>query len=152
MTGVLLIAVVVFAIVVALATTLNKRRPEPPTQTTWQTPQQLDRSEFAAPHQPFLVALFVSETCDTCAGMIPKVEILRSETVAVDVVWFQTDKDRHLRYNIDAVPTTLIADREGVVVKSFVGPASAADLWAAVAETREPGSTPPPEAHRPIGE
>ncbi len=152
MTGVLLIALVVLAIVVALATTLNKRRPEPPTQTTWQTPQQLDRSEFAGPSQPFLVALFVSETCDTCAGMIPKVEVLQSATVAVDVVRYQTDLERHQRYNIDAVPTTLIADADGVVVKSFLGPASAADLWAAVAETREPGSTPPPEAHRPIGD
>ncbi len=149
MIGIFLISVVVLAIVVIAATTLNKRKPEPPTQTKWQTPQQLNREEFVGPTAPWLIALFVSDTCDSCAGMVGKVEVLRSDTVAVEVISYQQDFDRHQRYSVDAVPTTVIADRDGVVVKSFVGPASAADLWAAVAEVREPGSTPPPEAHVP---
>jgi hypothetical protein len=148
--GIFLISVVVLAIVIVAATTLNKRKPEPPTQTTWDTPQQLDRNEFAEPTFPWLVALFVSDTCDSCAGMVGKVEVLRSDTVAIEVISYQRDLARHQRYHVDAVPTTVIADRDGVVVKSFVGPASAADLWAAVAEVREPGSTPPPEAHVPL--
>jgi hypothetical protein len=145
--GLLLLCVVVGAMVVVAATTLNRRKPEPPTQTTWLVPQQLNRAEFAGSNHPWLVALFTSETCDSCASMVSKVEVLRSSSVAVDVVSYQADFERHKRYNIDAVPTTVIADPEGIVVKSFVGPASAADLWAAVAELREPGSTPPPEAH-----
>ena len=48
----------------------------------------------------------------------------------------------HDRYGIDAVPTTLVVDTSGVVVASFIGPVTATDLWAAVAEAREPGSTP----------
>jgi len=34
------------------------------------------------------------------------------------------------------VPIVVIADLDGVVRKSFVGPMSATDLWAAVAEAR----------------
>jgi hypothetical protein len=36
-----------------------------------------------------------------------------------------------------------VADAEGAVRASFVGPATATDLWAAVAELRDPGSVPP---------
>ncbi len=35
-----------------------------------------------------------------------------------------------------------VADATGVVRASFLGPVTATDLWAAVAEAREPGSTP----------
>jgi hypothetical protein len=40
------------------------------------------------------------------------------------------------------VPLVLIAGDDGVVRRHFVGPVTATDLWAAVAEAREPGSTP----------
>ena len=43
---------------------------------------------------------------------------------------------------IEAVPTTLVVDGDGVVAAGFIGPITATDLWAAVAEAREPGSTP----------
>ena len=39
-----------------------------------------------------------------------------------------------------AVPMILVADRDGVVQASFVGPPGATDLWAAVAEVRDPGA------------
>jgi hypothetical protein len=48
----------------------------------------------------------------------------------------------HERYHIEAVPTLVIADREGVVRASFMGPMTATDLWAACAEARQPGSSP----------
>ena len=38
----------------------------------------------------------------------------------------------------------LVADAEGVVRRAFVGATSATDLWAAVAELREPGTSPEP--------
>jgi hypothetical protein len=50
----------------------------------------------------------------------------------------------HQKYKVDAVPIAVIADRDGVVRASFVGPMSATDLWAAVAEVRDPGSSPEP--------
>ena len=61
-------------------------------------------------------------------------------TTAVEAV---ADKALHDRYGIDAVPTLVIADHEGVVLASFVGPVTAADLWATMADLREPGSVPP---------
>ena len=147
---ILVIAVVIAAVVALAATTYrNRRTPEPPTQTAWSVPQQLDRAEFDDPRAAWLAVLFTSETCATCANMAEKVELLRSTEVAVDIVSFQARRIAHERYCIDAVPTVVVADLEGVVRASFVGPVSATDLWASVAELREPGSTPPPEAHGP---
>ena len=52
--------------------------------------------------------------------------------------------DLHERYAIDAVPCIVVADEAGVVRASFIGVPTATDLWAAVAEAREPGSSPEP--------
>ena len=62
--------------------------------------------------------------------------------MAVQQVEVTAEPELHRRYGIDAVPLTLVADEQGVVVKHFIGPLTATDLWAAVAEAREPGSTP----------
>jgi hypothetical protein len=150
MPGLILLIVVVAAVALVAATFLRRRPEEPPTQTTWTVPQQLDLRDFGSPTQPWLVVLFTSETCETCAAMTNKVALLASDAVAVNVRSYQQHADVHKRYRIDAVPTCVIADADGVVRNSFVGPVSATDLWAAVAELREPGSTPPPEAHTPI--
>jgi hypothetical protein len=64
--------------------------------------------------------------------------------VAVQELEVAARKDLHDRYRIEAVPTTVVADAAGVVRQSWVGPITATDLWAAVAELREPGSTPGP--------
>jgi hypothetical protein len=48
----------------------------------------------------------------------------------------------HARYKIEAVPALVVADAAGVVKAGFLGPIKAQDLWAAVAECREPGSSP----------
>ncbi len=143
------IVALIAAVITLVAVSLRSRRPEPPTQTRNGPPQQLDRADFPRPEAPWLAVLFVSETCHTCAAVIPKVEMLASSDVAVRVASFQTDKALHERYEIDSVPTTLLASSTGEVLKAFLGPVSATDLWAAMAELREPGSTPPPEAHTP---
>jgi hypothetical protein len=85
------------------------------------------------------VAVFSSETCHTCADVIAKAEVLRSPDVAVDVVPFQTRRDVHQRYAIDAVPCLIVADAGGAVQASFLGPVTATDLWAAVARARQHG-------------
>ena len=51
----------------------------------------------------------------------------------VDVLEFPAQRDVHERYRIDAVPTLVVADADGVVRASVVGPVSATDLWALVA-------------------
>lgn len=135
-------AVLVIAGVVALVA--RRRRPDPPTQpTSWTVPAQLDRHDFARPDAAWLVAVFTSSTCESCAGLVDKAKPLASDVVAVDDIEFVARRDLHERYGIDAVPTLVIADADGVVQGSFVGPVTATDLWATVAELREPGSTPP---------
>ena len=71
-----------------------------------------------------------------------KAKVLASSQVAVVEVEFASQRALHQRYGIDAVPTTVVADSQGVVRASFLGRATATDLWAAVAEARDPGSRP----------
>ena len=141
------IAAVILAIAVLIAQQLSRRKPEPPTQQAWTVPQQLDRADFERPDAPWLVAVFTSATCESCERMRAKAEVLRSDAVAVQVLEYPGATETHKRYGIDAVPTIVIADADGVVGRHFIGSATATDLWAAVAELREPGSTPPPDAH-----
>jgi thioredoxin-like negative regulator of GroEL len=88
------------------------------------------------------VAVFSSATCQSCAKAVEVARVLESDQVAVDDVEVGARKAVHDRYGIEAVPTIVVADGDGVVRASFVGPPTATDLWAAVAEVREPGSTP----------
>lgn len=139
----LLLVVALAAVAVVVAVVVQRRsRPPAPTRTGWTVPDQLDRADFARPDAPWLVVLFSSATCASCQGTWGKVEALDSSEVAVEDVPFQAARDRHERYGIDAVPLVLVADAEGVVRTSFVGPPSAADLWASLAELRSPGSVP----------
>jgi hypothetical protein len=140
----LAIAVVLVAVVVSIAALLRRRRPSAPTQSHWEAPVQLDRSEFDRSDAPWLVVVFSSSTCHTCADMVHKSQVLASDAVAVQEVEAGASADLHRRYGIEAVPITVVADGDGVVRAAFIGPASATDLWAAVAELREPGSSPEP--------
>jgi hypothetical protein len=139
----LAVAAVLVVVAVVVAFVLQRRRtPEAPTQPTWSVPKQLDRADFARPDAPWLVAVFSSASCQSCAGMVAKAKVLASTEVAVDDVEVGARKALHERYRIEAVPITVMADGDGVVLASFVGPSTATDLWAALAEIREPGSTP----------
>ncbi len=66
--------------------------------------------------------------------------MLASSAVSVNTVDYLNRADLHRRYEIDAVPTAVIADENGVVKRGFIGPVTATDLWAGLAEVREPGS------------
>jgi len=131
---VLAAAVVLVSVVVALI--LDRRRPEAPTQGNWAVPVQLDRADFARPDAPWLVAVFTSATCDSCAQAVARARVLASAEVVVDEAEVTARPDLHRRYRIDAVPIVVVADAEGVVRTSFTGPPSATDLWAAVAGVR----------------
>ena len=139
----LVIALVIVAVAVVVAEIARRRRtPDAPTQRRFTVPEQVDRADFPRPDAPWLVAVFTSDTCDKCAEVWMKAELLASEDVAVANVEFVRDRAIHDRYGIDAVPTLIITNAVGVTQRSFLGPVSATDLWAAVAEAREPGSTP----------
>jgi hypothetical protein len=144
------IAVAVFVVAVVVALVLRRRsRPDTPTQVTWTAPRQLDRADFRRPEAEWLVAVFSSSTCASCAAMVEKATVLASASVAVEELEARTRPDLHRRYGIEAVPITVIADAAGVVRAAFVGPTTATDLWAAVAEVRQPGSTPEPDLGHP---
>ena len=128
-------AVVVVAIVVAVI--LERRRPEAPTQGSWTVPAQLDRADFARPDAPWLVAVFTSATCDSCQRTVEQARVLASDAVVVEEAEVKARPDLHRRYHIAAVPIVVVADADGVVRKSFTGPPSATDLWAAVASARD---------------
>ena len=136
------IALVVVVLVAVVAVVAQRRRPDAPTQREFSIPTQLDRADFPRPEAPWLVAVFTSATCGTCAGVWERARHLDSEAVAVCDLEVGAERQLHERYGIDAVPLTLVADAEGVVQRSFIGPLTATDLWAAVAELREPGTLP----------
>ncbi len=138
----LVVVLAVAAVAVVVAWLVQRRQPDAPVRTGYTVPGQLHRPDFARSDAEWLAVVFTSETCDSCAGVWSKVALLESDAVAVEDVPVQHRKDLHDRYGIDGVPTTVIADAEGVVRASFLGPATATDLWAAVAELREPGSVP----------
>lgn len=142
------IALAVVAAAVAAGFVLRRRQVvEAPTQPRYDVPAQLDRADFRA-DTPWLVAVFSSGTCTTCADVVRKAQVLVSPQVAVVDVEYSANRALHAKYDIQAVPIVAIADADGVVRAGFAGPVSATDLWAAVAEARSPGSSPEPELGR----
>ena len=132
-----LIAAVLVGIAVVVALIVERRRPAPPTQPTFAVPAQLDRADFTRPDAPWLIVVFTSATCGTCADVVVKTRPLESDSVAVEEVEAGAHGDLHRRYNVDAVPMLVVADAEGVVKGSLVGPASAEEIWLAVSDIRD---------------
>ncbi len=126
------------------------RKPGAPASNTHHVPNLLDRADFLRPDADWLVAVFTSATCNTCEGVWERAELLASDAVAAQRIDYQDDKALHERYRIDGVPTLVIADNDGTVKRAFLGPVTATDLWAAMAEEREPGSV-PPDCHGDLG-
>lgn len=130
-------------VAVAVAVVLQRRRPRPvPTIVGYTLPDRVDRRDFDRPDAPWLVAVFTSATCSTCAGVWDKARLLASDEVVAQELEVSAARDVHRRYGIDAVPSVVVADAGGVVRATFVGPVTATDLWASLAELREPGTLP----------
>lgn len=138
------ILVVVLAVVaVAIAAVAQRRqRPAAPTHTGYDVPDQLDRRDFARPDAEWLVAVFTSATCSSCAAVWDKARHLDSDAVAAQELELTAASALHSKYAIGAVPATLVADRAGAVKATFLGPVTATDLWATLAELRTPGTLP----------
>ena len=134
------VAVVLFAALAAVAWWLERRRRhDAPTQSSLATPGQLDRDDFARPEAPWLVVLFTSANCDSCAGLYDKAAMLESSDVAVTEVEYFANRALHERYHVDAAPLTLVADDRGIVRASFLGAFAAPELWSTVADLRAGG-------------
>jgi hypothetical protein len=142
----LLIAVVVVVVAVGAGLVLRRRRGvAAPTQPSLAVPAQLDRDDFPQATTPWLVVVFSSATCHSCADVVRKAKVVASKEVAVVDVEFAAMPALHRKYDIQAVPIVAVADEHGVVHRGFAGPVTATDLWAAVAEAREPGTSPEPD-------
>jgi hypothetical protein len=138
---VLVVVLAVVAVVVAYVVQ-RRQRPSAPTPTGYNVPDQVDRADFARPDAPWLVAVFTSVTCSTCAGAWEKARLLESDAVATEEIEVTADRELHGKYRIDGVPATVVVDAAGTVQASFIGPVTATDLWATLAELREPGTLP----------
>lgn len=131
------VAVAVVVVAVGVGLVLRRRQQvAAPTQPSRAVPAQLDRTDFE-PRTQWLVAVFSSATCNTCADVVRKAEVLRSADVGVVEVEFASARELHRKYDIQVVPMVAIADSEGVVRAGFAGPVTAEDLWGALADVRE---------------
>lgn len=140
------IALTVIVVASVAALLVQRRKPDAPTQGRWAVPAQLDRDDFDDPATPWLVVVFTSATCDSCADTWEKARHLEGDDVAVQEVEAVAHRDLHRRYGVEAVPMVVVADAVGVVRASFLGPPGTAELWAAVAEVRDATSSSPPTA------
>jgi hypothetical protein len=146
----LLLVLAGLAVAGAIALVVRTRGPQrqPATATGTEGPQRypvptlLTRADFPDAAAPWLVVVFTSSTCDSCARTWESAGQLAGGPVAVAEVTVQDEPDLHERYGIEAVPIIVVADADGVVRASFVGPPTATDLWGTVAELRQPGSLP----------
>jgi len=131
------LAVAILAVAGAIAWWLERRRVvAPPSQGRGVAPEQLDRNDFPRPDAPWLVVLFTSRHCDSCAGLVEKALPLASDDVGVVEVEYTQQPELHARYHIDAAPITVLVDREGVTRTAFIGSYAAPELWSALAELR----------------
>jgi len=135
------IRIVIVGIVVVVALLANlwqrKRQVDAPTQGASEVPSQIDRSDFVRPDASWIVLAFTSATCQTCSDIERKVRVLETNSVAIQILEYMAERELHERYKVDAVPTVLMADANGVVQANFLGPVSATDLWAALARARD---------------
>jgi thioredoxin-related protein len=136
-----MIRFVIVGVVVVIALLANlwqrKRQVDAPTQGASEVPSQIDRADFVRPDAPWIVLAFTSATCQTCSDIERKVRVLETNSVAIQILEYTAERELHERYKIDAVPTVLMADANGVVQANFLGPVSATDLWAALARARD---------------
>lgn len=131
--------IVGLVVVVALLANLwqRKRQVDAPTQGTSELPTQIDRADFVRPDAQWIVLAFTSATCTTCADIERKVRVLETNSVAIQILEYTAERALHARYKIDAVPSVVMADSNGVVQANFLGSVTATDLWAALARVRD---------------
>lgn len=133
----LVIVAVIVAVTIGVAVASRRVGAEPaPTPSGFTVPARVARDDFDHPDRPWLVAVFTSDSCNSCAGVVERAAPLDSAEVVVEAVPVQDRADTHSKYRIDGVPTTIIADADGTVVASFLGPVQTIELWDAVAAAR----------------
>jgi hypothetical protein len=131
----LVVAVALGGAALLVAWLINRRKPKAtPMASAHHVPDRIDRGDFARPDAPVLVAVFTSATCASCAAMVATARELASDAVTVDEAEAGARGDVHRRYEIDAVPIAVVADRYGLVCASFAGSMGLPDLRDAIAQ------------------
>ena len=140
------IAGILVVVVGGIALLLRRRASiDPPTQQRWQVPAQLDRKDFPAASGEWIVVVFSSKSCQTCADITRKAVVLASREVSVVEVEYSEQTEVHRRYRIDAVPTVVVADRTGVdVTPAFLDPSAPPTCGPRSPKPVQPGSSPEP--------
>ena len=132
----LLVLAVVAALAGLLAVLLQRWRPGGPVATGWSVPGHLDRADFAKPDVPWLVAVFSSTDCATCASMVTEAYSLASALVVVQEVPAESASELHDRYQVDVVPMLVVADEDGLVRAHHLGPSAPGELQAVLEGAR----------------
>ena len=132
----LLVLAVVAALAGLLAVLLQRWRPGGPVATGWSVPGHLDRSDFAKPDVPWLVAVFSSTDCATCASMVAEAHTLAAAQVVVQEVPAESASELHDRYQVDVVPMLVVADGDGLVRAHHLGPSAPGELRAVLEGAR----------------
>lgn len=118
----------------------SPRRSAPEAPPAHHVPDRLERGDFARPDAGWLVAVFTSDSCSSCARVWRLARRLEGPEVAVQRVEAKREAALHARYAIDAVPLTVIADHDGITRRRIAGPTTETQLRAALAEA---AATPP---------
>jgi hypothetical protein len=78
------IAAAVVLAAVALGLLLRSRQAvATPTQPSLDVPAQLDRADFPQATAPWMVAVFSSASCNSCADVLRKAQVMASSEVSV---------------------------------------------------------------------
>ena len=112
--------------------------------TGWSVPGHLDRADFTKPDVPWLVAVFSSTDCATCASVVSEAYSLAGARVAVQEVPAESASKLHDRYRIDVVPMLVVADEDGLVRGHHLGPLAPGELQAVLEGARSSGSSDEP--------
>ncbi|MXW42758.1 MAG: hypothetical protein F4138_01965 [Acidimicrobiia bacterium] len=103
------------------------------TAPSYTVPTHLERWDFAHPNSEWLIAIFTSKTCSTCAAVTQAAQSLTSEKLtthklAIQEVEYRRHRKLHSRYGISAVPLAVLVNNVGTVVASLAGPTTAEEL------------------------
>ncbi|MEM7095590.1 MAG: thioredoxin domain-containing protein [Actinomycetota bacterium] len=122
MTATLIVMAVVAAAATALAVLQQRGRAAAPTVARGEPPTSLDRRDFRGPNAPWLIAVFSSASCSSCAAVLAELREHESSDVVVVDVEIGDEPGLHSKYGIESVPTAVIADAGGDAKLAFVGP------------------------------
>lgn len=118
----LIIMAIAAAAAIALAAWQQGQRRAAPTVARGEPPTSLDRRDFRSPDAPWLIAVFTSATCSSCAAVLTELRTHDGTEVVVVDVEIGDEPALHSKYGIESVPTAVIADVTGNAKLAFVGP------------------------------